>query len=87
MAKCNNENELLDEVTDLIASGGVVVYQGRMEGDQDARIGSILCDPRRSDMKDILNLKIKIGSPSGHLLQHSSRERKRLFGRKTTSYI
>ena len=80
MAKCNNENELLDEVTDLIASGGVVGwYQGRMEwGPRALGNRSILCDPRRSDMKDILNLKIKKGVLQAICSSDSSRERKRL---------
>ena len=61
MKKCGNENELLEEVVDLIASGGVVGwYQGRMEwGPRALGNRSILCDPRRADIKDILNVKIK----------------------------
>ena len=33
---------------------------------------SILCDPRRADMKDILNQKIKGGNPSVRLRHPSS---------------
>lgn len=45
----------------VIAQGGVVGwFQGRMEwGPRALGNRSILCDPRRADMKDILNLKIK----------------------------
>jgi carbamoyltransferase len=44
-----------------IADGGVVGwFQGRMEwGPRALGNRSIVCDPRRTDMKDILNLKIK----------------------------
>lgn len=56
-----NEDELCDWVTDEIADGKVIGwFQGRMEwGPRALGNRSILCDPRRSDMKDILNLKIK----------------------------
>jgi carbamoyltransferase len=52
---------LCDKVVDCIMDGGVVGwFQGRMEwGPRALGNRSILCDPRRSDMKDILNLKIK----------------------------
>jgi len=44
-----------------IAQGGVIGwFQGRMEwGPRALGNRSIVCDPRRADMKDILNLKIK----------------------------
>jgi carbamoyltransferase len=56
-----NEKQLCDEVAAAIASGKVVGwFQGRMEwGPRALGNRSILCDPRRADMKDILNRKIK----------------------------
>lgn len=52
---------LCDRVIDGIVEGGVVGwFQGRMEwGPRALGNRSILADPRRADMKDILNLKIK----------------------------
>ncbi len=49
------------EVAQAIAEGKVIGwFQGRMEwGPRALGNRSILCDPRRADMKDILNLKIK----------------------------
>ncbi len=60
-------SELLDDSTlcrrtaQAIADGKVVGwFQGRMEwGPRALGNRSILCDPRRADMKDILNAKIK----------------------------
>lgn len=56
-----DEAALCREVADAIASGQVVGwFQGRMEwGPRALGNRSILCDPRRADMKDILNRKIK----------------------------
>lgn len=53
--------ELVDRVSDLIIDGKVVGwFQGAMEwGPRALGNRSILGDPRRADMKDILNLKIK----------------------------
>ncbi len=52
---------LLDRVSDSIISGKVIGwFQGAMEwGPRALGNRSILGDPRRADMKDILNLKIK----------------------------
>ncbi|HEY0513850.1 MAG TPA: carbamoyltransferase C-terminal domain-containing protein [Thermoanaerobaculia bacterium] len=52
---------LAAETAEAIAAGGVVGwYQGRSEwGPRALGNRSILADPRRADMKDILNLKIK----------------------------
>ena len=52
---------LVDKVTDAIIEGKVIGwFQGAMEwGPRALGNRSILGDPRRSDMKDILNLKIK----------------------------
>lgn len=53
--------KLTDRVSDLIIQGKVIGwFQGAMEwGPRALGNRSILGDPRRSDMKDILNLKIK----------------------------
>jgi carbamoyltransferase len=53
--------ELFGEVAEAIARGSVVGwFQGRMEwGPRALGNRSILADPRRSDMKDLLNSKIK----------------------------
>jgi carbamoyltransferase len=59
--KVNNEILLCKSTAESIASGQVVGwFQGRMEwGPRALGNRSILGDPRRADMKDILNLKIK----------------------------
>ena len=56
-----NESALLQKTAQLIADGNVVGwYQGKMEwGPRALGNRSILADPRRADMKDILNAKIK----------------------------
>ena len=56
-----NEKRLLEGVVAQLCAGGVVGwFQGRMEwGPRALGNRSILGDPRREDMKDILNLKIK----------------------------
>jgi carbamoyltransferase len=56
-----NEADLCREVAQHIADGKVVGwFQGRMEwGPRALGNRSIICDPRRGDMKEILNLKIK----------------------------
>lgn len=57
----DDEQALCDAVAREIAAGKVVGwFQGRMEwGPRALGNRSILADPRRPDMKDILNLKIK----------------------------
>lgn len=56
-----DESELCQRTAEYIAQGKVVGwFQGRMEwGPRALGNRSILCDPRRADMKDILNQKIK----------------------------
>lgn len=56
-----DDPELFSRVVDCLISGGVVGwYQGRAElGPRALGHRSILADPRRSDVKEILNLKIK----------------------------
>ena len=58
--KCS-PSQLADVVTDLILDGKVVGwFQGRMEfGARALGNRSLLADPRRTDMRDIINLKIK----------------------------
>ena len=65
-AKCDVQkhlqlDDLVDQVSDAIANGKVIGwFQGAMEwGPRALGNRSILGDPRRADMKDILNLKIK----------------------------
>ena len=57
----SDEQELCQHTAAYIAEGLVVGwFQGRMEwGPRALGNRSIVCDPRRADMKDILNLKIK----------------------------
>ncbi|HKX11310.1 MAG TPA: carbamoyltransferase C-terminal domain-containing protein, partial [Stellaceae bacterium] len=56
-----DETAYCREVAQAIADGRVIGwFQGRMEwGPRALGNRSILCDPRRADMKNILNLKIK----------------------------
>jgi carbamoyltransferase len=56
-----DENQLCAATAKAIAAGAVVGwFQGRMEwGPRALGNRSIVCDPRRSDMKDLLNRKIK----------------------------
>ena len=56
-----DEPELCTKTAKAISEGKVVGwFQGRMEwGPRALGNRSILCDPRRSDMKNLLNLKIK----------------------------
>ena len=58
---CDEQLELCRETARFISEGKVVGwFQGRMEwGARALGNRSILCDPRRPDMKDIMNLKIK----------------------------
>lgn len=59
--RIDDEAELCRRTATAIAEGQVVGwFQGRMEwGPRALGNRSIVCDPRRADMKDILNLKIK----------------------------
>ncbi|GAB5522009.1 MAG: carbamoyltransferase [Rhodothermales bacterium] len=55
------EKALLDTTVDHLISGRVVGwYQGRMEfGARALGCRSLLADPRRADMRDVINLRIK----------------------------
>jgi len=59
--ECSDEQALCRQTAQAISEGKVVGwFQGRMEwGPRALGNRSILGDPRRADMKDILNLKIK----------------------------
>ena len=60
-----DDNELFPSVAERIAAGDVVGwFQGRMEfGPRALGNRSIVTDPRRHDMKDILNARIKHREP------------------------
>jgi carbamoyltransferase len=60
-----DDDQLMDRVTDLLLDGKVVGwYQGRFEwGPRALGNRSILADPRRAEMKDIVNRKIKFREP------------------------
>jgi carbamoyltransferase len=59
------EPEILSQTADALADGKIVGwYQGRMEfGPRALGNRSILTDPRRAEMKDILNARIKHREP------------------------
>jgi carbamoyltransferase len=59
--KIDDEQALCDQTVEHLIQGHVIGwFQGRMEwGPRALGNRSILADPRRSDVKDILNLKIK----------------------------
>src|ERR1051326_8470999 len=61
MRRVSDERELCKRTAAHIANGNVVGwFQGRMEwGPRALGNRSIVCDPRRADMKNILNHKIK----------------------------
>ena len=61
VTKTSGSDELCRHVAEAIAAGRVVGwFQGRMEwGPRALGNRSIVCDPRRADMKQILNEKIK----------------------------
>jgi len=63
--RLDDEDRLIDRVVDHIASGKVVGWsQGRFEwGPRALGHRSILADPRRADMKDLVNVKIKFREP------------------------
>ena len=61
VAHVDDEAQLCREVAAAVAEGNVIGwFQGRLEwGPRALGNRSIICDPRRSDMKEILNAKIK----------------------------
>jgi len=60
-----NDDQLIQDTADAIRGGQIVGwFQGRMEfGPRALGNRSILADPRRCDMKDILNSRIKYREP------------------------
>lgn len=62
---CASEDALMERMVDALSSGKVIgFYQGRSEwGPRALGNRSILADPRRADMKDIVNTKIKFREP------------------------
>ena len=59
--KIENENKLCEKTAEAISKGLVIGwFQGKMEwGPRALGNRSILCDPRRANIREILNLKIK----------------------------
>jgi carbamoyltransferase len=62
---CFNEGQLVERAAEVVAGGNVLGwFQGRMEwGPRALGNRSIIADPRRHDMKDILNARIKHREP------------------------
>jgi carbamoyltransferase len=63
--RIENEEKLIERVVDKLQQGKVIGWhQGRFEwGPRALGNRSILADPRREDMKDIVNVKIKFREP------------------------
>ena len=63
--QAKNEDELLDRTVERLTHAKVIGwYQGRFEwGPRALGNRSIIADPRRADMKEIVNLKIKFREP------------------------
>jgi carbamoyltransferase len=61
VTRCASEQDVCDRTAALISEGNVVGwYQDRMEwGARALGNRSIVADPRRTDMRDLINLKIK----------------------------
>ena len=62
---CSDNADLVEKTAELLASGKVVGwFQGRFEwGPRALGNRSILADPRREEMKDVVNTKIKFREP------------------------
>ena len=63
--RCSDDAELIDRTVELLSNGGVIGWaQGRFEwGPRALGNRSILADPGRADMKDLVNTKIKFREP------------------------
>jgi carbamoyltransferase len=63
--RLDDEGKLIEQVVDQLQRGKVIGwFQGRFEwGPRALGNRSILADPRRADMKDIVNVKIKFREP------------------------
>jgi carbamoyltransferase len=61
----DNEDQIISRVVDELQNGKVIGwFQGRFEwGPRALGNRSILADPRRTDMKDLVNVKIKFREP------------------------
>jgi carbamoyltransferase len=59
--RCADDEELLARTAEMLAAGKVIGwFQGRMEfGPRALGARSILADPRKSEMKDVINSKVK----------------------------
>lgn len=77
----DNDEDLLDSVVDDLQAGKVVGwFQGRFEwGPRALGNRSILADPRRAEMKDIVNSKIKFREPFRPFAPAVIEERSREF--------
>lgn len=60
-----NDDEMLEKLSQMLADGKVIgLYQGRFEwGPRALGNRSILADPRREEMKEVVNTKIKFREP------------------------
>ncbi|MFP4321154.1 MAG: carbamoyltransferase [Anaerolineales bacterium] len=60
-----NDDDMLDRIADLMTQGKVIgFYQGRFEwGPRALGNRSIMADPRREEMKEVVNVKIKFREP------------------------
>src|SRR5579883_249773 len=63
--RCANQEELVGRCVESLAQGGVLGWmQGRFEwGPRALGCRSILADPRRNEMKEVVNVKIKFREP------------------------
>jgi carbamoyltransferase len=63
--ECTDDSQLISRTVDLLTAGKVIGWsQGAFEwGPRALGNRSILADPRRADMKDIVNTKIKFREP------------------------
>jgi carbamoyltransferase len=63
--KLEDDRKLIERVVDVLTQGKVIGWhQGRFEwGPRALGNRSIIADPRRADMKDIVNVKIKFREP------------------------
>lgn len=75
-----DDDQLLDELVDVLTAGQVIgCFQGRFEwGPRALGNRSILADPRRDEMKEIVNEKIKFREPfrpfAPAVLEHRAEE-------------
>ena len=77
LQEADTRQAMLDKVVDTMVDGKVVGwFQGRMEfGARALGNRSLIADPRRTDMRDIINLKIKFREKFRLLRQASSKKK------------